>query len=76
VSWATLLKFLGDRTIPGVESVENNRYWRAVKINQSKGPIKGWINVERAPNENTLRVEVSHSLARALPSLLATSTTD
>ncbi len=71
MSWATLLKFLADRAIPGVESVENNSYWRAVMISHGKGQIRGWINVERAGNENTLRVEVSHSLSRALPSLLA-----
>jgi len=75
MAWTTLLKFLADRAIPGVESVEADRYWRAVKIGQSNGqsngPYKGWIIVERAENENTLRVEVSLSLARALPSLLA-----
>ncbi|HKQ72142.1 MAG TPA: AlkA N-terminal domain-containing protein [Blastocatellia bacterium] len=83
MAWARLLKFLADRAIPGVESVAANRYWRAVKIGQSRGQNKGagkgqsrgqsngWITVERAENENTLRVAVSLSLARALPSLLA-----
>jgi AraC family transcriptional regulator, regulatory protein of adaptative response / DNA-3-methyladenine glycosylase II len=70
MAWAMLLKFLADRAIPGVESVEANRYWRAVKIGQSNRQISGWINVERAESENVLRVEVSLSLARVLPSLL------
>jgi AraC family transcriptional regulator, regulatory protein of adaptative response / DNA-3-methyladenine glycosylase II len=67
MAWPLLLKFLADRAIPGVESVEANRYWRATQIGQSKG----WINVERAEGANALRVEVSLSLARYLPSLLA-----
>src|SRR5215470_5706750 len=75
MAWSMLLKFLADRAIPGVESVEANRYWRAIQIGQGKGQSKGqcagWINVERAEGENALRVEVSLSLARHLPSLLA-----
>src|SRR5215813_4085849 len=68
MAWASLLKFLADRAIPGVEFVEANRYWRAVKIGQSggqsRGQSAGWINVERAESEDALRVEVSISLAR------------
>ena len=75
MAWPLLLKFLADRAIPGVEYVEANRYWRAIQISQgkgqSKGQAKGWINVERVEGENALRVEVSLSLARHLPSLLA-----
>jgi AraC family transcriptional regulator, regulatory protein of adaptative response / DNA-3-methyladenine glycosylase II len=67
MAWPALLKFLADRAIPGVESVEDNRYWRATQIGKSRG----WINVERADGANALRVEVSLSLARYLPSLLA-----
>src|SRR5262249_45573510 len=52
-----------------------SRYWRAIQIGQGKGQSKsqsaGWINVERVEGENALRVEVSLSLARHLPSLLA-----
>jgi AraC family transcriptional regulator, regulatory protein of adaptative response / DNA-3-methyladenine glycosylase II len=79
MAWPLLLKFLADRAIPGVESVEANRYWRAIQIGQgngqskgqSKGQSAGWINVGRVKGENALRVEVSLSLARHLPSLLA-----
>ncbi|MGH9755797.1 MAG: AlkA N-terminal domain-containing protein [Blastocatellia bacterium] len=79
MAWPLLLKFLADRAIPGVESVEANRYWRAIQIGrgkgqskgQNKGQNKGWINVERVEGANALRVEVSLSLARRLPSLLA-----
>jgi len=75
MAWPLLLKFLADRAILGVESVEANRYWRAMRIGrgrgQSKGQSEGWINVERVEGENALRVEVSLSLARHLPWLLA-----
>jgi AraC family transcriptional regulator of adaptative response / DNA-3-methyladenine glycosylase II len=83
MAWGLLLKFLADRAIPGVESVEANRYWRAMRIGQGKGQYTGqsagqsigqsigWISVERVEGSNALRVEVSLSLARRLPSLLA-----
>ncbi|HEY6403723.1 MAG TPA: AlkA N-terminal domain-containing protein [Blastocatellia bacterium] len=76
MAWLWLLKFLAGRAIPGVESVEDNRYWRAIQIGAGKDACaqkgqKGWINVERVEGANALRVEVSLSLARHLPSLLA-----
>ncbi|MGH9768282.1 MAG: AlkA N-terminal domain-containing protein, partial [Blastocatellia bacterium] len=67
MDWPLLLKFFADRAIPGVESVESDRYWRAVAIGQSRG----WIEVERAERKNALRVKISLSLARYLPPLLA-----
>jgi AraC family transcriptional regulator, regulatory protein of adaptative response / DNA-3-methyladenine glycosylase II len=74
MAWPLLLKFLADRAIPGVELVEADRYCRAMRIGQGKGQSSGqnsgWINVGRVEGENALRVEVSPSLARYLPSLL------
>jgi AraC family transcriptional regulator, regulatory protein of adaptative response / DNA-3-methyladenine glycosylase II len=76
MAWPWLLKFLAGRAIPGVESVEDNRYWRAIQMGAGKdarapGGPSGWIIVERVEGANALRVEVSLSLARHLPSLLA-----
>jgi AraC family transcriptional regulator of adaptative response / DNA-3-methyladenine glycosylase II len=71
MAWPLLLKFLADRAIPGVESVESNRYWRAIQIGQGNGRSRGWINVGLVEGANALRVELSLSLARHLPSLLA-----
>jgi AraC family transcriptional regulator of adaptative response / DNA-3-methyladenine glycosylase II len=65
--WPSLLKFLAGRAIPGVESVEENRYSRAVIIGQRSG----WITVKPAQRENALRVESSRSLAEAPAPLLA-----
>src|SRR5215475_1342325 len=67
MAWPWLLNFLAGRAIPGVESVEADRYWRAIRL----GQCTGWINVGRVEGANALRVEVSLSLARYLPSLLA-----
>lgn len=66
LAWPMSLKFLADRAIPGVESVESNRYSRAVAFGESRG----WINVEPAEREGALRVDVSRSLAKALMPLL------
>ncbi len=76
MAWPLLLKFLGARAIPGVESVEDGRYWRTVIIGQSRsqgiGRGIGWINVEHAvERRNALRVNVSLSLSRYLTPLLA-----
>jgi AraC family transcriptional regulator of adaptative response / DNA-3-methyladenine glycosylase II len=67
MAWPLLLKFLGDRAIPGVESVEDGHYSRAVAIGQTRG----WVNVERAEGKNALRVRISLSLSRCLAPLLA-----
>jgi len=64
--WPTLMKFFTDRAIPGVESVESDRYCRAVSIYQ----IGGWIEVMPAKRPNALRVEISYSLAKSAPLLL------
>ena len=75
MAWPLLLKFLADRAIPGVELVESGRYWRAAHFGQGKGGSNGqsagWITVERSERGNALIVEVSLSLARRLPLLLA-----
>ncbi len=67
LAWPMSLKFLADRAVPGVESVESNRYSRAVMIGKSRG----WINVEPAEREDALRVEISRSLVKAQSPLLA-----
>jgi len=38
-NWALLVKFLGDRAIPGIEHVENDRYWRTIEIENAIGTI-------------------------------------
>jgi AraC family transcriptional regulator of adaptative response / DNA-3-methyladenine glycosylase II len=67
LAWPRSLKFLADRAIPGVESIESNCYSRAVAIGESRG----WISVEPAECENALRAGISPSLLNSLTPLLA-----
>ena len=83
LAWSPLLRFLADRAIPGVEVIENNHYLRTVTLQQTGGvapdqvaghatsPIFGWITVGPSARANALRLEVSPSLARALPQVIA-----
>lgn len=64
--WESILGFLAGRAIPGVESVENDAYRRTVAIGRSRG----WIAVRHIPARRALRVEVSGSLAKAVPAVL------
>ncbi|HET6385591.1 MAG TPA: DNA-3-methyladenine glycosylase 2, partial [Armatimonadota bacterium] len=67
LNWDAMLDFLSDRALPGVESVDRNSYYRTVALREHRG----WIAVSRSLSRNTLRVELSASLAPALPPLLA-----
>ena len=66
LDWASLVAFLGARAIPGVESVENGVYRRAVRL----GDRTGWIAVHHDPARPALRAEISLSLAGALMPLV------
>lgn len=50
-AWQTLLNFFAQRTLTGMELVENNRYQRLI----THQDIKGWLMVELADN-NSLKV--------------------
>ncbi len=64
--WASMLAFLGARALRGVESVEGDGYRRTVRL----GGHQGWVHVRHSPEKRALLVEVTHSLAPALPALL------
>ena len=67
--WTELLHFTAGRSIRGVETSEDNRYLRTVRLKNRTG----WIVV--SPSEkaekNTLRVELSASLAPALAPIIS-----
>ncbi|WP_394826788.1 AlkA N-terminal domain-containing protein [Pendulispora albinea] len=65
--WATLLKFLGDRAIPGVESVTDGVYRRTVRIGESSGVV----SVEHDPHRGALWAHASVSLSGVLMPLRA-----
>lgn len=64
---AALLRFLGARAIPGVEQVEDGIYRRTLRV----GKHMGWLTASFVEGKDTLRVEVSASLAPALGQVLA-----
>lgn len=57
--WEAHLDFIGRRAIAGVEAVVDSRYLRTVSV----GGARGWIAVGLSARPNTLRVEMSESLA-------------
>ncbi|HZP93059.1 MAG TPA: AlkA N-terminal domain-containing protein [Burkholderiales bacterium] len=69
--WEGLCAFLAQRTIGGVEAIEEGRYRRTVRIDEGETRHVGWIEVRPAGRKPVLRVRVSASLAKAIPALLA-----
>ncbi len=61
-AWETLLKFLGERAIPGVEQVTDLQYQRTVSITQKSCIHRGWLSVSNRPERNGLAVTLSPSL--------------
>ncbi len=64
LDWETLLAYMNARALRGVETVEGNRYSRTIRARKV-----GWLAVE--PTNTTLRVELSASLAKPAPAMLA-----
>jgi AraC family transcriptional regulator of adaptative response / DNA-3-methyladenine glycosylase II len=69
--WPAVSAFLAARAIAGVESVEDGRYRRAVRIQVEGKTSAGWIEAAPSPKKPALRVTVSASLAKALPPVLS-----
>ena len=69
--WKKTIDFLSERAIPGVEKIENDAYYRTVRIqNLNNETVCGWLKVQNLPNKNRLSVTVSDSLLSALPRIL------
>jgi len=66
-AWQSMLRFLSARSIPGVECVSGGAYQRSAAI----GKVRGWLSVTPVVGKNQLAVELSTSLAPALPSILS-----
>lgn len=64
--WPGIIRFLGTRSVKGVEWVEDDAYLRSVQL----GGHRGWMSVRHAPERCTLLVEITHSLTPVLPALL------
>ncbi|MGI8546314.1 MAG: AlkA N-terminal domain-containing protein [Gemmatimonadaceae bacterium] len=64
--WLGMLRFLGARTLKGVERVGDDGYSRTVRL----GNHAGWLRVQNVPEKHALMVELTHSLTPVLPALL------
>ena len=66
-AWAWTLDFFRKRVVPGVEAVDGDAYQRIVALDKNVG----WIRVRADAAENTLRIDVTESLARRLHAVLS-----
>lgn len=71
LAWDTLLAFLSQRAIAGVESIADGEYRRTAVIGHGGAIHRGWISVRPSPKRPTLFVSVSPELAKAVPPVLA-----
>ena len=69
--WASLIAFLGARSILGVEMVEPSFYRRIVRLVQNGREHTGWIEIVPNPRKNVMRLVASASLAKVIPALLS-----
>jgi AraC family transcriptional regulator of adaptative response / DNA-3-methyladenine glycosylase II len=69
--WGSILGFLGQRTIDGVETVRDGSYQRAVCIQDGIAARRGWLTVTDAPSRSMLIVTVSAGLLPVLSRVLA-----
>ncbi len=69
--WESMLAFLRDRAIDGVENVTSDAYARTVSIAHRGALHVGRIEVRHARRRSALSVSVSPSLARAVPAVLS-----
>ena len=69
--WDQLLSFLSERSIPGIEKVVDNKYFRTVIILNTDGKhISGYICVGNNAKKNSLAVTLSSSLLPVLSQVL------
>lgn len=66
-NWENMLAFLQARAIPGVEAVENGRYFRSIEVDGTLGSIV----VAHLPREQCLEVGVLFPGVRALSMIVA-----
>ena len=69
--WDAIVAFLGARAIVGVECVDAHGYQRTLAVTHRGGRSSGWVSIAHAPRRHALVVDVSASLARAVPAVLA-----
>ncbi|MCX7173563.1 MAG: helix-turn-helix domain-containing protein [Proteobacteria bacterium] len=70
--FARLLAFLGQRAIPGVESVSQGVYRRIIRAGEeTNGARTGWLEVSHLPKRHALQLRFASSLAGATQAVLS-----
>jgi AraC family transcriptional regulator of adaptative response / DNA-3-methyladenine glycosylase II len=67
LDWPRLAGFLSSRGAAGVECMRGARYLRTASL----AGRQGWLSAEPLPQQNALRLEISHGLMPVLAPLLA-----
>jgi len=68
--WQRALAFLASRCIDGVEAVHGETYRRTVRWRAAGRELKGWLAMRPLPSRALVDVELSASLAGAIPAIL------
>jgi len=68
--WDGVAAFLAARAVQGVESVEDGRYRRTVRVAAERREHRGWIEVAPSARKPALAVTLSATLAKAAPLVL------
>jgi AraC family transcriptional regulator, regulatory protein of adaptative response / DNA-3-methyladenine glycosylase II len=71
LDWDALLAFLGRRAIEAVELVDEARYVRTVRVEQGGKRHVGWIAARPVTGKSVVELQLSASLATAVPAVLA-----
>ena len=69
--WEALLGFLAARAIAGVEHIERSTYARTLSLLARGAEVRGWIRIAHSPRRHAVVVDVSPSLAGAIPAVLS-----
>ena len=69
--WPAMSTFLGARALAGIELIAGASYRRTVRVAAADKEHVGWVDIGLSPNKPALRVAVSASLARVLPTVLS-----
>jgi AraC family transcriptional regulator of adaptative response / DNA-3-methyladenine glycosylase II len=68
--WQGLLGFLSQRVIPQVELVQNEKYFRTVRITRQNKDFTGWLEVTHDADKHMLSVRLADSLLPVCASVL------
>ena len=67
--WQTLLNFLAQRSIAGVEVINDSGYRRTLHWTGPDGPLYGWLHAEPEPDRHRVKLTLSDNLSPVLPDI-------